>query len=115
MREVIHNFNKMAMARLDLLRKRLELVPILDSEIIGRYARSLGEGRLVGKSQSVDRAVVADMGLRVLRAFRDDLVPAHDDFSAQAARRTKHRVPLGPVRVLEILVWTEVEPRGYYR
>lgn len=58
---------------------------------------------------------MADVALTVLRAFREDLLAGYERLSSLASHATQRSVPVGPVRALEILVWTEVEPRGYYR
>jgi hypothetical protein len=40
---------------------------------------------------------------------RADFASALAEHSETAAR------PVGPVRILEVMVWSQVEPRGYYR
>ena len=98
-----------------LFRKRRELIPILDNEVISHYVRALGQPGLLARSQYQKPEVVADVALTVLRAFREDLVAGYECLSSLASHATQRSVPVGPVRALEILVWTEVEPRGYYR
>jgi hypothetical protein len=34
---------------------------------------------------------------------------------ALAERSETAARPVGPVRILEVMVWSQVEPRGYYR
>lgn len=98
-----------------LFRKRRDLIPILDNEVIGHYARALGQPALVARSQDQNVEVVADVALTVLRAFREDLFAGRERLCSLSERTARRGVLVGPVRALEILVWTEVERRGYYR
>jgi hypothetical protein len=99
-----------------LFRKRRELIPILDNDVIGYYANALGQRALINRSQDTHHAeVVADVGVTVLRAFRRDLVGVYDTVCELSRRSAEQGWPVGPVRVLEILVWAEVEKRRYYR
>ena len=53
--------------------------------------------------------------MTVLMAFQDDLIAAYDRLRYLALLSRERGQAVGPVRALEILIWTEVEPRGYYR
>ena len=98
-----------------LFRKRRELIPILDNEIIRYYAEVLGHNGLIGRSQDSRPQVVAGVAATVLEAFQKDLIGAYDALCDLALLSRERGQGVGPVRALEILIWTEVEPRGYYR
>jgi Family of unknown function (DUF6308) len=96
-----------------LHRKRPALIPMLDNVVLGYYMRSLGQARLWSKTQ--DKRHAAAVGQTVLNAFRADLLATQDSLERLRGEIAHHGYPLTLVRVLEILVWTEVEERGYYR
>jgi hypothetical protein len=56
-----------------------------------------------------------NVGAPSQRAFREELLAVHDKLCRLSERTARRGVPVGPARALEILVWTEVEPRAYYR
>ena len=47
--------------------------------------------------------------------FREDLVACHEPLSALSSMASDEGRPVTPLRILELLIWSEVEPRGYYR
>jgi hypothetical protein len=51
----------------------------------------------------------------VLDLFRNDLSSARGVLNVLGDALAKNAYELTPLRILEILVWTEVEPCGYYR
>lgn len=51
----------------------------------------------------------------VLEAFRADLIGSWDELQGLAASLAEKGFELTPLRLLEVLIWTETEPRGYYR
>jgi hypothetical protein len=51
----------------------------------------------------------------VLAKFRGDLVAVRSEVDLVVTSLAAAGFLLSPVRVLEILLWTEVEERGYYR
>ena len=65
------------------------------------------------KSQSKQTA--ACVAVEVLKGFREDLRQGHPLMEAIRAQLLKAGFDLTPVRILEILVWTETEMNGYYR
>ena len=91
-----------------LHRKRPYLIPILDNVVLVHYL-----GRLLPATQDKTRA--AGIAVEVLRRFRDDLVAVRAEIDLIATDLTASEFVLSPVRVLEVLLWTEVEERGYYR
>jgi hypothetical protein len=50
-----------------------------------------------------------------MKAFREDLRHAYTRLIALRASLANAGFDLTPVRILEILVWTETESSGYYR
>ncbi len=102
-----------AVATKILHRKRRAFMPMLDSVVIGFYLDALGLGKTKPLLQA--KAKAADATLPALRAFREDLRGVADEINALGAKVEGLRYFLTPVRILEILVWTQTEPRGYYR
>jgi hypothetical protein len=95
-----------------LHRKRRSLIPMLDRVVINAY-RNLGI-RVSGAALEVgSRAAAAVMP--VLEAFRADLMGSWDELQGLAVSLAESGFPLTPVRLLELLIWTQTEPRGYYR
>lgn len=91
-----------------LHRKRPALIPMLDNVVLAHYL-----GRLPPATQDKTRA--AGVAVEVLGKFRDDLAAVHSEVDAVTADLAAAGFELTPVRVLEVLLWTEVEDRGYYR
>lgn len=91
-----------------LHRKRPYLLPILDNVVLAHYL-----GRLPPATQDKTRA--AGVAVEVLRKFRDDLVAVRSEADAIVTNLAAAGFVLSPVRVLEVLLWTQVEERGYYR
>jgi len=83
-----------------LHRKRSNLIPIL-------------LGRLPPATQDKTRA--AGVAVEVLGRFRDDLAAVLSEVDSVVTELATAGFVLSPVRVLEVLLWTEVEERGYYR
>lgn len=96
-----------------LFRKRREFVPMLDNVMIQYYLKALGRTDLRAASQDKPRA--AGVAKVCTAAFRVDLEAAHDELREFAAATAALGCPIGPVRALEVLIWSEVEERGYYR
>jgi hypothetical protein len=96
-----------------LHRKRRSFVPMLDNIIIGHYLKSLGQIKLTARTQSKQHA--AAVAVKVCEAFRDDLQSAIEMLIPIQSQLAREGFPLTAVRILEILVWMETEPRGYYR
>lgn len=53
--------------------------------------------------------------MQALDLFRDDLAAAHDRIVSLQGALNDQGYALSPVRILEILLWTQIEPRGGYR
>lgn len=75
---------------------------MLDTVVVEHYLRTLGEKRLRSSAAA-------------LEWFREDLLAAAPEVKRLQERLGAAGYTLTPVRILEILIWTEVEPQGYYR
>lgn len=91
-----------------LHRKRPALIPMLDNVVLSHYL-----GRLPPSTQDKNRA--AGVAIDVLEKFRIDLIAVRAEVDVIVTELIVTGFMLSPVRALEVLVWTEVEERGYYR
>lgn len=96
-----------------LHRKRPQLIPMLDNVLLGHYLGTPSHAHWLPATQNAGRA--ADAGMVALRRFRDDLESASGPINEVCAAVESRGFRLTPVRALEILVWMQCEPRGYYR
>lgn len=95
-----------------LHRKRRFLIPMLDNVVLQHYFSRPELQSLLAASQSKAKAATAAM--QALDLFRDDLA-AHDQIASLRDTLSDQGYELSPVRILEILLWTQIEPRGGYR
>ena len=96
-----------------LHRKRRGYVPMLDSVVLEYY---LGvSGKSDRKELLQDRRHAAGVAIEALRVFRDDLRAITGELNELLEALAAEGFPITRVRALEVLVWTETEPRGYYR
>jgi len=95
---------QLARATKVLHRKRRSLIPMMDSVLNDYYLTSLGGGRRAASVATV-----------VLGAFRDDLRAVVGDLRTIGEDVRSQGYDPTPLRMLEVLVGTEVEPQGYYR
>ena len=96
-----------------LHRKRRSLIPVLDNVVLGYYLDAAGASKQRYKTQ--DKRYAVDIAVDVLRSFRSDLVASSAQLEALSRLSAEAGNPVGPLRLLEMLIWSEVEPRGYYR
>jgi hypothetical protein len=96
-----------------LHRKRRFLIPMLDNVILHHYFRAPEQKQLLAATQN--KAKAADVAMEGLDLFSADLASASDEISVIGRQLATQGFPLSPVRILEVLVWTEVEPVGAYR
>jgi Family of unknown function (DUF6308) len=92
-----------------LHRNRRSLVPILDCVVVSPY---LPEGPF-GAFEDKRRA--ASAALPALAAFREDLRAATEPLCDVCRTLRLEGFRVTSLRALELLVWTEVEPRDYCR
>jgi hypothetical protein len=95
-----------------LHRKRRGLIPMLDSVLIEYYLRA---GADLPRAALGDSRRAGEAAVPILEAFRADLTGAWDDLTAVTCTLAEFGFRLTPLRSLELLVWTETEPRKYYR
>jgi hypothetical protein len=55
------------------------------------------------------------VAMEALRLVHDDLLKARNEIEMLQQQLAVAGFPLTPVRVLELLIWTETEPVGGYR
>lgn len=96
-----------------LHRKRRSLIPMLDNVVLGYYLGSDSHRTLLPRTQ--DKGKAADVAMTTLNLFRGDLLSARATIDTLCGMLHAEGFRLSPVRVLEVLVWIEVEPVGYYR
>lgn len=102
-----------AVATKVLHRKRRNFIVMIDSVFTSHYAKAMKHPEWVEKSQIKARA--AEVAVEIMRAFREDLRFAYTRLVGLQAALANAGYELTPVRILEILMWTETEPNAYYR
>jgi hypothetical protein len=96
-----------------LHRKRRRLIPMLDNVVLAHYLKVGGPDKLPWRTQ--DKARAAQVAVEVLSLFREDLIACYEPLSALSSMAAEAGRPVTPLRILELLIWSEVEPKGYYR
>jgi hypothetical protein len=96
-----------------LHRKRRSLIPMLDSVVIRHYLSAPEHKALLPGTEN--KAKAADVAMEGVRLFHRDLVEARSEIETLQEDLAGAGFPLTPVRVLELLVWTQTEPTGGYR
>jgi hypothetical protein len=97
-----------------LHRKRRFLIPMLDSVVLRHYlATNPASFRACVESDYKSRA--ADGAMDAVVVFHGDLVAAQPEIESIRQSLAQDGYALSPVRILEVLVWTEVEPGAGYR
>ncbi len=90
-----------------LHKKRPQLIPIYD-RVLGEFFRPQIEPRIW-------RQGGAPFLITYMRLFRDLLVVHEREIAELTQFVTDAGWPVTPVRVLDVLLWMEMEPSGYYR
>ncbi len=95
-----------------LHRKRRQLIPMLDSVLIDYY---LSTGVKASRAALEDGKRAGSAVMPVVRRFREDLGKASG--ALEALKMELHEVGfnLSSVRILELMIWIQTEPRAYYR
>jgi hypothetical protein len=96
-----------------LHRKRPRLIPILDQVVMDHYLGAMGRDVLRPWTQDKKRA--AEPCRVVLEAIRSDALEAAPLLREVQIELADRGYSLTTLRILDILVWTQVEQRGYYR
>jgi hypothetical protein len=94
-----------------LHRKRRRLIPVLDNVLLEFYLGVAG----VKPYRTQDKLQAADLAVVALRLLRTDLIGCEEPLASLASSAARAGHPVGPLRLLEVLIWSELEPRGYYR
>jgi hypothetical protein len=102
-----------AVATKVLHRKRRNFIPMLDSIVMKHYLTALKRLDWIERCQL--KPTAADVAVEVLKAFREDLRQALPQIIALRTSLANVGFEMTPVRILEVLIWTEREPNGYYR
>ena len=96
-----------------LHRKRRRLIPMLDSVILRYYLDTPAHRHLLAGTEDKKRA--ANVAMVALERFHEDLVSVEVQLESLRGSLALNGYELSPVRLLEVLIWTEVEPGGAYR
>lgn len=96
-----------------LHRKRKNLIPMLDNVVLEYYLTQNGLHDLLGRTQ--DKRHATSVAMKVLDLFRQHLQSFQPQIEFIRGWLAQEDYTLTPVRILELLVWITVEPRGYYR
>jgi hypothetical protein len=96
-----------------LHRKRRGYVPMLDMVVLEYYLGATGSSDR--KALLQDKRHAAGVAIEALRVFREDLRAITGELDELLEALAAEGFPITRVRALEVLVWTETEPRGYYR
>lgn len=97
-----------------LHRKRRFLIPMLDSVVLRHYlATNPASFRACVESDYKSRA--ADGAMDAVVVFHRDLVATEGEIESIRESLAREGYALSPVRILEVLIWTEMEPGAGYR
>ncbi len=99
-----------AVATKILHKKRPELIPIIDSVLVGHFLKTQGKGNIPKNCEPIGTRLVAN-----LHCFRRQILGCLPEIESLCEAAKSQDTPVSPVRALEILIWIEREPRGYYR
>jgi len=97
----------LAVATKILHKKRPALIPILDSVLLSYYHQAFRTPRWPSGYEK--------RGVRAMKHFRADLVAVLPELQDIQRELASEGFPLSTVRTLDVIIWTQTEPRGYYR
>jgi Family of unknown function (DUF6308) len=97
-----------------LHRKRRFLIPMLDSVVLRHYLAG-NPASLRACIESDYKSKAADGAMDAVVAFHRDLVAAQTEIESIRQSLAHQGYSLSPVRILEVLIWTEMEPGAGYR
>ncbi len=95
-----------------LHRKRRALIPMLDNVVLAHY---LGTSPDHLPAATQDKRRAAGIAVEVLQSVRDDLRIGQSELDSLRQSLAVNGYTLTTIRILEFLIWSEVEPYGYYR
>ena len=87
---------------------------MLDNVVLKHYLTASGHPTCLD-NQAQSSRTAAGAAVMAAEAFRDDLRATRPEIEAMCVSLADGGFSLTPVRVLEILVWTQTEVNGYYR
>ena len=96
-----------------LHRKRRFLIPMLDNVLIEYYLTAKGRRSVLPSTQ--DKRHAAKAARLVMADFRDDLEAVSGEIATLTGLLAQEGYSLSPIRILEILIWTSIEPTRHYR
>jgi hypothetical protein len=96
-----------------LHRKRPHLIPMFDWIVLAYYLSELSGVAMSWRHSNKRHA--AEAAMPALALFREDLGGAEARLLELSQELEERGYRLSPVRILELLVWTAREPKGYYR
>jgi hypothetical protein len=86
---------------------------MLDNVVLHYYFGAPEQKKLLAASQN--KAKAAGVAMEALKIFRIDLVSSESRIEIIRSRLDTEGFALSPIRILEVLLWTEVEPMSGYR
>ena len=102
-----------AVATKILHRKRPHLIPMLDSVLVKHYLQLPQEREL--PLRLYDKGGMGEVAADLLEATRVDVTEARVELDALRDELASEGFRVTRVRILDALLWTEYEARGYYR
>jgi hypothetical protein len=103
-----------AVATKVLHRKRRSLIPMLDAVVLKYYATVTEQPKLLAYAVE-NKSKAAEAATVLLKTFRDDLIATTEPIEELRSELRSSGFDISAVRLLELLIWTEYEPAGYYR
>jgi len=103
-----------AVATKVLHRKRRNFIPMLDNDVLKHYLTASGHPTWLD-NQAQNGRTAAGAAVKAAEMFRKDLRAKRPEIETLCVSMAEAGFPLTPVRLLEILVWTQTEKNGYYR
>lgn len=96
-----------------LHRKRKSWIPMLDTVVNVGYLTALGKSGLKARLEDGTRA--GGVGAYLMGAFRRDLLAVEHELAELSELVSDRGMPMTELRILEVVIWHALEPRGYYR
>lgn len=98
-----------------LHRKRPGLVPVLDTVVAAYYLERSNRPELVGKIYESNKPASLEAAPILLSSLQDDLIGSRSELEDLVKQLLTTGFEMTSLRALDILLWSEIEPRSYYR
>lgn len=108
-------FVLLATATKVLHRKRPALVPILDSVVVAHYVREDETERALLARAWTNRSAAVAVARVTVERLREDLSARRRELDELRLRVSDEGFALTSLRILDVLVWSSLEPAGAYR